>query len=85
MKVFQAPQHVYTKALISSRPSLDVRLKRLPTIKDFLENTVNKEIITSEERENSTKNYTVKLRFWKSKMWKKNIFLPPDCLEKNRI
>lgn len=51
MKVFHEPQHVYTKALISSRPSLDVRLKRLPTIKDYLENTVNKEIITSDERE----------------------------------
>lgn len=51
MEVFHNPQHVYTKALISSRPSLDVRLKRLPTIKDYLENTVNKEIITSEERE----------------------------------
>lgn len=51
MKVFHEPQHVYTKALISSRPALDVRLKRLPTIKDFLENTVNKEIFTSEERE----------------------------------
>lgn len=51
MEVFHNPQHVYTKALISSRPSLDVRLKRLPTIKDYLENTVNKEIVTSEERE----------------------------------
>lgn len=55
MKVFYEPQHVYTKALISSRPSLDVRLKRLPTIKDYLENTVNKEIITSEEREKEHK------------------------------
>jgi len=55
MEVFHNPQHVYTKALISSRPSLDVRLKRLPTIKDYLENTVNKEIVTSEEREKSHK------------------------------
>ncbi|WP_296143637.1 ABC transporter ATP-binding protein [uncultured Flavobacterium sp.] len=51
MEVFHNPQHVYTKALISSRPSLEVRLKRLPTIKDYLENTVNKEIVTSGERE----------------------------------
>ncbi len=55
MEVFHNPQHVYTKALISSRPSLDVRLKRLPTIKDYLENTVNKEIVSSEEREKSHK------------------------------
>lgn len=51
MEVFHSPQHVYTKALISSRPSLEVRLKRLPTIKDYLENTVNNEIVTSQERE----------------------------------
>lgn len=50
MDVFHKPQHIYTKALISSRPSLDVRLKRLPTIKDYLENSVNPEIISSEER-----------------------------------
>ena len=50
MDVFHKPQHIYTKALISSRPSLDVRLKRLPTIKDYLENSVNSEIISSEER-----------------------------------
>ncbi len=40
-EIFANPQHTYTKALISSRPSLDVRLKRLPTIQDFLNNTVN--------------------------------------------
>lgn len=52
-QVFEKPQHIYTKALISSRPSLDVRLKRLPTIKDYLENSVKSEIITSEERQKS--------------------------------
>ena len=50
MDVFHKPQHIYTQALISSRPSLAVRLKRLPTIKDYLENSVKSEIITSEER-----------------------------------
>lgn len=39
--VFNTPKHTYTKALISSRPSLDVRLKRLPTIQDYLTGTVN--------------------------------------------
>lgn len=50
-QVFENPEHIYTKALISSRPSLEVRLKRLPTIKDYLENTVKSEIISSEERQ----------------------------------
>jgi peptide/nickel transport system ATP-binding protein len=49
-KVFKNPTHTYTKALISSRPSLDVRLKRLPTIQDFLTEKVPSEIVTSEER-----------------------------------
>lgn len=51
MDVFHNPKHIYTKALISSRPSLDIRLKRLPTIKDYLENSVRSEVISSEERQ----------------------------------
>ena len=49
-QVFHNPQHLYTQALISSRPSLDYRLKRLPTIKDYLENTVNDEVISEQKR-----------------------------------
>lgn len=49
-QVFHNPQHLYTQALISSRPSLEHRLKRLPTIKDYLENTVNDEFISVGDR-----------------------------------
>ena len=35
--IFQNPQDTYTKALLNARPSLDIRLKQLPTIADFLE------------------------------------------------
>tara|TARA_R110002049_G_scaffold307520_1_gene508209 strand:+ start:19404 stop:21083 length:1680 start_codon:yes stop_codon:yes gene_type:complete len=48
--IFKNPQHNYTKALINSRPSLDTRLKTLPTIQDFLNGTISNEIITSEQR-----------------------------------
>lgn len=48
--IFQAPQHTYTKALINSRPSLTTRLKVLPTIQDYLNDSVSKEVITPEER-----------------------------------
>jgi peptide/nickel transport system ATP-binding protein len=34
--IFEAPQHPYTKALLSCRPSVDSRPKRLPVIDDFL-------------------------------------------------
>ena len=50
-EVFHNPKHTYTKALINSRPSLDVRLKRLPTIQDYLENTVDKTEVTPQQRE----------------------------------
>ncbi|MDO7172210.1 ABC transporter ATP-binding protein [Mariniflexile sp. AS56] len=49
--IFKTPQHLYTKALINSRPSLNTRLKTLPTIKDYLNNTTKTEVITAEERQ----------------------------------
>ncbi|WP_303316488.1 ABC transporter ATP-binding protein [Flavivirga abyssicola] len=48
--IFKAPKHVYTKALINSRPSLDTRLKTLPTIDDYLNNTTSNDVITIEQR-----------------------------------
>lgn len=49
--IFSKPQHNYTKALINSRPSLNTRLKTLPTIQDYLNNTAVNDIITYEERQ----------------------------------
>jgi peptide/nickel transport system ATP-binding protein len=49
-KIFLNPEHSYTQALLNSRPQLGVRLKRLPTIKDFITKTENKTIIKTEER-----------------------------------
>ncbi|MBI9040817.1 ABC transporter ATP-binding protein [Lutibacter sp.] len=49
-QVFKNPMHNYTKALINSKPNLNERLKKLPTVKDFIENKVQKEVYTTEER-----------------------------------
>ncbi|WP_067146782.1 ABC transporter ATP-binding protein [Pseudotamlana agarivorans] len=49
-RIFKHPEHNYTKALINSRPALDVRLEVLPTIKDFLEDKISNSIITPEDR-----------------------------------
>ncbi|AZQ42974.1 ABC transporter ATP-binding protein [Nonlabens ponticola] len=38
--IFENAQHDYTKALINSRPDPEQRVKRLPTITDFLNDTV---------------------------------------------
>lgn len=51
--IFKNPENDYTKALINSRPSLDERLKVLPTIQDFLDNNSKSDVITSEERKES--------------------------------
>ena len=50
-EVFKNPQHIYTKALINSKPTLTERLKILPTVTDFVTNNFKKEIYTSDERE----------------------------------
>jgi peptide/nickel transport system ATP-binding protein len=48
--IFENPQNNYTKALIQSKPSIAVRLKKLPSVKDFIEDSVETEIYSSEER-----------------------------------
>ena len=37
-QILNAPNHPYTKGLLACRPPLNVRLKRLPTVADFMEN-----------------------------------------------
>ena len=48
--IFNNPKNNYTKALLQSKPKTSERLKRLPTIKDVLNDTVNLDIITEQER-----------------------------------
>lgn len=50
LNIFKNPEHIYTKALIASRPSLNIRLKRLPTIQDYLSGTENAAAISHKER-----------------------------------
>ena len=49
-QVFKFPKHIYTKALINSKPSMDNRLKQLPTIDDFINKTTKSDVVTSQER-----------------------------------
>lgn len=53
--VFLKPKHNYTKALIGARPSTEYRLKRLPTISDFMSETINNEVISASDREEQHK------------------------------
>lgn len=36
LEIFSNPKHPYTKGLLACRPPLDVRLKRLPVVSDFM-------------------------------------------------
>ncbi len=49
--VFLNPKENYTKALIKSKPTIDKRLKKLPTISDFINSTVKNTVYSNEERE----------------------------------
>lgn len=51
--IFNSPQHIYTKALIASKPDLNKRLKKLPTVEDILSKNIEEKIISKEEREAS--------------------------------
>ncbi|WP_299112131.1 ABC transporter ATP-binding protein [uncultured Winogradskyella sp.] len=54
--IFNAPRHNYTKALIGARPSTEYRLKKLPTISDFMSGEVNTKIITAKDRKKNHEN-----------------------------
>ena len=49
-EVFHHPKHDYSKALINSRPSLEKRLKRLPTVQDYLDKTIDFSEISTQDR-----------------------------------
>ena len=49
-QVFKMPKEDYTKALMASRPSLDIRLKELPTIASLAEKSYKSIEITPQER-----------------------------------
>lgn len=54
--IFKEPKHIYTKALINARPSTKIRLKKLPTISNFMKGEIDNNIITKEERSANHKN-----------------------------
>lgn len=50
-RIFHSPEQLYTQALLQSRPSKEIRFKRLATIQDFVNQSFKPEIITDEERQ----------------------------------
>ena len=54
-KIFRSPKHIYTKALIHSRPSIEKRPKKLATIQDYLNDTVDNSMVSKKERDQNHK------------------------------
>ncbi len=52
-KIYTSPEHPYTQGLLACRPPLNTRLKRLPTIIDFMTTDVKiqTEVVSPEDRE----------------------------------
>jgi len=50
IELFKNPQHEYTKALLASRPSLNKRLKKLPTIASIADKSFKAVEVTLQER-----------------------------------
>ena len=50
-EIFKNPKEVYTKALINAKPKLDKRLKRLPTVANFIDNSYQELEYTRVERD----------------------------------
>lgn len=48
--IFKHPKHNYTKALINARPSMDYRLKKLPTVSNFINDNIDSTIVTKSNR-----------------------------------
>jgi peptide/nickel transport system ATP-binding protein len=52
LQIFSNPQHPYTKGLLACRPQLDRRLRKLPTVADFMQVSTGQDgTILIEERE----------------------------------
>ena len=55
-QIFKTPRHKYTKALLASRPTLDSRLEKLPTIASLADNSFSPKEVTAQQRALRHKN-----------------------------
>jgi peptide/nickel transport system ATP-binding protein len=49
-EIFTSPKEAYTKALLASRPTLEVRYKTLPTIASIADKSFDSDVVTSQQR-----------------------------------
>ncbi|MCH8534196.1 MAG: ABC transporter ATP-binding protein [Flavobacteriaceae bacterium] len=73
-ELFEHPKEIYTKALLSSKPTTQKRLIPLPTVKDFLENKVDFHEELPEERQHRHQNIYAKAPLLEVKNIEKSFF-----------
>lgn len=61
--IFSSPQHPYTKGLLACRPRLDIKLKVLPVISDFMDTDANGNITDRQENKFKSVGQALLLNF----------------------
>tara|TARA_R110000787_G_scaffold28923_5_gene78780 strand:+ start:17004 stop:18692 length:1689 start_codon:yes stop_codon:yes gene_type:complete len=84
-QVFKIPKEDYTKALMASRPSLDVRLKELPTIASLADNSFKSIEITPQERALKHKELYTKTPILEILNLKKEYYSNAGFFNKNKV
>ncbi|MBS1646031.1 MAG: ABC transporter ATP-binding protein [Bacteroidetes bacterium] len=84
LDIFNNPQHPYTKGLLACRPPLDVRLKHLPTINDFMEVDAAGAIVEKEQTVNEAL-YHAEITTEERKQWHTELYSRPKILEVKNV
>lgn len=79
------PKEEYTKALLASRPTLDVRLSKLPTIESLADKSFKAEEVTPIQRARKHKDIYTKPPLLEVLNVKKNFFTNTGLFNKKRI
>jgi peptide/nickel transport system ATP-binding protein len=85
LQVFKTPKEDYTKALMASRPSLDIRLKELPTIASLADNSFKSIEITPQERALKHKELYTKTPILEILNLKKEYYSNAGVLNKKKV
>ena len=84
-ELFKSPKKSYTKGLLSARPSLEKRLRKLPAISDFKNGDFREKIITEKERKQKHKILYSKLPILEIKGLEKKFFKQNLLFAKNKF
>lgn len=83
--IFSNPKEDYTKALINARPKLSGRLKKLPTVQDYMNDTVSNEWLTAAERKELHKKLYAQAPLLAIKNLKKEYITNASWLQKKHV